>query len=330
MIRPVLLLWLAAVCPLAAQQKAEVEQGPFKYKVRTAGTVMENGIFRLKATIEGRADRVWSATGTWAGPGKNLAVLLNREFAALQDAHASTDQNVLEDRWKPVYQPSPVRCPRECFILRSFVTSGQWVKPRTLLFEAAAHLRMVGRVRPEDAPYIENGQTLEFWAADKPAQHYQTLIGNYSLDTADGKTSSGGSFHMDMPPALFLPPRTRWEGIIIPYQNPNALLVPTSALLNFDDGIYLPVLVSTGMTSEGRTEIISGVDAGRGILVLPSERLGGAQRYKKAVDAEALRRRLERDSRAEPEPAPQFTRDAEPAPPRRRRPADMGEDPYAE
>jgi hypothetical protein len=246
-------LLLAALCaaPASAQEAGVVRRGTIDQVVAVAGTVLPTDIFRIKSTIEGRAARVWTTTGVWVNEEQNLGVLINKEFAALSDARNTTDQSVLEDRWKTMYQPSRLRCPSTCYILKAFARSNAWVKPRTLLFEAAAHLRMTGWVRPEEAHLVRDGMTLEYWAVKDPKKRFTTKIVHYVRDVQGLKVQPGGTFTMDlvMSPQHFFPPGTQWAGLVVPAKKSNVLMVPTSALIRFGGDVYLPVRVSTGITT---------------------------------------------------------------------------------
>ena len=76
--------------------------------------------------------------------------------------------------------------------------------------------------------------------------------------------------------------------------------------------MYLPVRVSTGATTQGMTEITSGVEEKRGALVLDDARLFGAERHQP-------------DAARNIEPAPSETKHATIIDD-----TDYGEDPYAE
>lgn len=281
-------LILAALCaaPASGQQAGIVRRGTIDQVVRVVGTVLPVDIFRIKSTIEGRASRVWTSTGVWVGPEQNLGLLINKEFAALSDAKESTDQNTLEDRWQTVYQPTRLRCPYTCYILKAFARSDVWVKPRTVLFEAAAHLRMTGWVRPEEAHLVHDGMTLQYWSLKDPKTRFSTKIVHYVRDVQGLKVQPGGTFTLDlaMEPEHFFPPGTEWAGIVVPNKKDNVLIVPTDALIRFGDDVYLPIKVSTGITTPDWTELSAGVDEKRAFLDLSDAQLRQAQRHKMEAD----------------------------------------------
>ena len=323
-------LIFAAFCaaPATAQEAGVVKRGTIDQVVRVVGTVLPIDVFRLKSTIEGRASRIWTSTGVWVSPDQNLGILINKEFAALSDARESTEQHVLEDRWQTVYQPTRLRCPYPCYILKAFARSDVWVKPRTVLFEAATHLRMSGWVRPEEAHLVRDGMTLQYWSLKDPKKRFSAKIVHYVRDVQGLKVQPGGSFNLDlvMGPEHFFPPGTEWAGIVIPARKENVLMVPTDALISFGDAVYLPVRVSSGITTPEWTEIAAGIDEKRPILNLGDPQLRQAQRHKMEADLSLL-----------PQGAPEGGPSAEDSrQPQRgegelREPdSNLGEDPYSE
>lgn len=308
-----------------AQTPLEARRADLPLKVRVTGTVVTQDIIRLKSSIEGRVEEVLTSTYAWAGADQPLGTLANKEMAAILDSHTTTDQGVVEERWKKVYRPTPFTCPGGCFVLRIFVRPKEWLKPKAVLLEAARGLRMVGRVRPEDAHWIKDGQPIEFWAVKDPSRRRQAAVAHYILDIQGSRANPGGSFWMDMPPSRYFDPGTEWEGFIIPLTKKNVIVVPTEALIRHAGAVYLPVRVSTGITTDALTEIEAGVEPKRQILPLDDARLKNAPRHRPEADQGAIDRRLrEEELKSHPEPKPEKSRPL-PEPE-----ANYGEDPYAE
>jgi hypothetical protein len=324
-------LVLAALCaaPASGQQAGIVRRGTIDQAVRVGGTVLPIGIFRIKSTIEGRAAKVWTSTGVWVGPDQNLGLLINKEFAALSDARESTDQDTLEDRWQTVYQPTRLRCPYACYILKTFARSDVWVKPRTVLFEAATHLRMTGWVRPEEAHLVRDGMTLQYWSLKDPKSRFSTKIVHYVRDVPGVKGTPGGTFTLDlvMGPDHFFAPGTQWAGIVVPNKKDGVLMVPTDALIRFGDDVYLPVKVSTGITTPDWTEISAGVEEKRSFLNLSDAQLQQTQRHKMESDLFIPAPSAEE---AAPPPAEESPKPARDRGDLREPDSNLGEDPYSE
>lgn len=295
---------LSLCAPAFSEQPLEVKRGNLKVVVRVRGTVVAKDVVRLKGTIEGRVEDVFVSTWTWASDGKVMGHLANKEMAALLDMNKTTSKGVYEERWKRVYAPTEIKCPSDCFVLRRFIKDKEWVKPKALLFEAALTLELVGRVRPEDAHFIRDGQKLEFWAVDDPSKKLTAKITRYVLDLQGQKVEPGGSFAITLSPDRYLPPGTEWEGTLVPVTRKNVLMVPTDALIKYNDAVYLPVRVSTGITTQALTEITAGVENKRRILVIDDARLKSSARYKQEVDYDAINRRVQEDyMRSKPERA---------------------------
>ncbi len=327
MIRAALLAALCAV-PAFSQQAGVVHRGTIDQVVGVVGTVLPVDIFRIKSTIEGRAEQVWTSTGDWVGPDQDLGVLVNKEFAALNDARESTSSSILKDRWKTVYQPTRLHCPSPCYILKAFARSNVWVKPRAVLFEAAAHLRMTGRVRPEEAHLVRDGMTLRYWSLKDPKTRFSTKIVHYLRDNQGLKIQPGGTFTLDlaMRPEHFFPPGTEWAGIVVPTKKENVLMVPTNALIRFGDDVYLPVKVSTGITTPDWTELSAGAEERRPFLNLSDAQLRQAQRHKMEADLSIPTPSGEEEAPpAEDSPKPRRSQSS-----LREPDSNLGEDPYSE
>ncbi|HEX4046364.1 MAG TPA: hypothetical protein VH309_00940, partial [Elusimicrobiota bacterium] len=255
--------------------------------------------------------------------------------AAMIDARGGDQQGVMEDRWSRVYRPTPVRCPDTCYVLRVYVRAHTWVKPQAVLFEAASKLKMVGRVRPEDAPLIRDGMELTFWSLKDPKRKLTGRVERFILDVQGEHAEPGGTFTLDMTPDRYFDPGTDWEGEIIPLKKTDVLMVPTASLIEHDGAAYLPIRVSTGVTGTDFTQITAGIEERHEILILDDSQLRGEARHARTFDREALEeRRREDDGSASPAaPAADAPGDAQPA---ERQPATIddkdygGEDPYGD
>lgn len=325
------LVFLAAHASAATQ--AKVRRGNLEVRVKVTGTVIADDIFRIKSTIEGRVESVLTSTYVWRGADQHLAFLAHKELAAMLDSKGTQNVDILEDRWQRVYRPTSARCPDTCFILKNFLKPKTWVKPESVMFEAASTLKLVARVRPEDVSWIRDGQDLVFWPLNDPKRRLKGRVTRFVLDIQGENVTPGGTFTLIMSPDRYFNPGTAWEGEIVPMSKKDVLYVPTGALVREGGVTYLPVRVSTGITTQGLTQITAGVEINRDVLVLDDEQLRGAERHKQEVDVEALRRRARAERGEEEVSGPALG----PAPVRKTRrhaevidDIDYGEDPYGE
>ena len=284
-------LSLTLAAPSSGAEISTVRRGDLVVRVKVSGTVVPDDIFRLKSTIEGRVESVPASSNTWRGADQALAFLVHKELAAMLDSKGSQSQELLEDRWQRMYRPTPIRCPGTCFVLKVYAKAGSWVKPQAVLFEAAGTLQMVARVRPEDAHWVQDGQMLTFWSLKDPKKTYQGRVNRYILDLQGGKFEPGGTFTLDLSPSRYFDPGTEWEGELVVAEKKGVLMVPTAALIRHGDSVYLPVRVSTGLTTATITQIASGVAERHEFLILDDAQLKGSERHKQVVDRAALERR---------------------------------------
>jgi len=332
-------LFAATLLLLAVRADAltatRVKRGDLEIKIRVTGNVIADDVFRIKATIDGRVESLLASTYTWRGADQPLAFLAHKELAAMLDSKGTQNVDILEDRWQRVYRPTPARCPNTCFILKNFLKVKSWVKPESVMFEAASTLKMIGRVRPEDVTWVRDGQEFTFWSLKDPKKILKGRVTKFILDIQGEKVTPGATFTLTMSPDRYFDPGTEWEGLIIPLNKRDVTYVPTDALIHAADGIYLPVRVSTGITTQGLTILTSGADVHREILILDDSQLHGADRHKQSAESIAPKDRaaVRRDD-GEPAVIPAGPTPAEK---KRRKHAqvledsvDYGEDPYAE
>ena len=277
-----LLAAILALCPALtrAATPAFVRRGELVFRVHLTGTVVPADVFRLKSNIEGRVESVTASSFTWMTPDKTLATLAHRELAAMLDADRVVGQqeDLAEERWGKAYRPTPIKCPETCYVLKIFAKPKIWMKPQALMFEAARSLKMVGRVRPEDARHVNNGMDFAFWPVRDPSRRLYGRIARYVIDVPGENATPGASFSLTMGPDRYFPPGTEWEGELIYQKISDVLLVPTAALIEHEGAVYLPVRVSTGPTVAGVTQIAGGVEERRNYLILNDQELNGTER----------------------------------------------------
>lgn len=335
-----LLAALLAALPLAPVARAAtldvVRRRDVLFRVKVAGTVEARGIFRLKSTIDGRIEEVLISTGAWHAPADTLATLSSTELAAMLDARGSQDKSVMLDRWGKVYRPTPIHCPDECYVLRSYLRPKSWVRPQAILFEAARGLTMVAHVRAEDVKKLRApGLILTYWTDADPENRRRTPVTTLILDSP-GEAKSAAHFEFPLSTRLYFPPGTAWSGEIIAHVDRDVLTVPSEALIKSGPFYYLPVRVQTGPTADGVTELTSGVEEGRPYLLLDDAQRHGAER-----GGAVLPNVPSGETPDEPAPAeaPTAAKPAAPAPATKPVPApapptpapqrDFGDDPYA-
>ncbi|TBR22651.1 HlyD family secretion protein [bacterium] len=317
---------VAALCvPAAAQQAstgtvgvAKVRRGTMKLLVRVQGTVRPEQVYRLKSTIEGRIETVVKKANSWSDERDPIGTLLTKEMAALVDSNSSTPTGELEDRWQRVFQAVPIACPGRCFVVKVYAQPGTPTQAGTLLAEAAGKLRLVGRVRPGDTAWVREGQLVRFWDKKDPERRQAAKIERFVRDVQGEKVVPGGTFTVLLTPDAWLAAGAEWEGLIEAEVKKDVLSVPTKALLVKDGVAFLPIRVSTGVSTYDETEIVAGVPDGAPVLVLDAAGAAGLERH--APEPEPMERfALEKGElvpKKKPKPVPAEPEDElAPAPP---------------
>lgn len=287
---------LAAALPAAAQQAssgpaagvARVRRGTMKLLVRVQGTVRPEQLYRLKSTIEGRIETVTKTANSWSSDRDPIGTLLTKEMAALVDSNSTTPSGVIEDRWQRVFQAVPILCPDRCFVVKVYAQPGALVQPGALLAEAAGKLRLVGRVRPGDTAWVKEGQTVRFWDKKDPSRRQAAKVERFVRDVQGERVVPGGTFTVLLTPEAWLAAGADWEGVIEADVRKDVLSVPTKALLVKDGVAFLPIRVSTGVSTYDETEIVAGVPEGAPVLVLGPEGASGVAAH--APEPEPLER----------------------------------------
>ncbi|MBI3298967.1 MAG: HlyD family secretion protein [Elusimicrobia bacterium] len=270
--RAALLLSLALAAPTGAQDTAvssapasavgKVRRGTMKFLVHVQGTVRPEQVYRLKSTIDGRIESVDKKPNTWADERDPIGTLLTKEMAAMADSNATTPSAVLEERWQRVFQPIDIACPGRCFVVKVYAQPGTQVKAGTLLAEAAGKLRLVGRVKPGDTQWVREGQTVRFWSKKDPTRRQTAKVERFVRDVQGQRIIPGGTFTVLLTPEAWLDANTEWEGVIEAEVKKDVLSVPTQAILVLDGEAFLPIRVSTGVSTYDETEIVAGIGEG--------------------------------------------------------------------
>lgn len=328
-------LLLAGPRPAAAQQAVQVRRSDLQDNVHLAATVVEinRDVIRLRAAIDGRVEDLDVSTGSVFAGGKALGHLANKEMAEILDSHSTTEQGVMEERWKQVYMPTPIECPSDCYVLRVFVKNKEWIKAKSLLLEAALEhkYQLVWRVRPEDAPWIRDGVELEYWASDDPTKRYKTHVSGFVLDIQGERANSGGSFTLTLPATRRYESGASWEGIALRWAKKDVLVVPTGAIIEYGGASYVPVKVTTGITTRELTQVYTGLSEKQDILVLEDADLKEATRHVwhdgEGIPLPQPEKKVEKaeKERSKPEPEPGHKIKSLPDPD-----ATYGDDPYAQ
>ncbi|MFA5140828.1 MAG: hypothetical protein WC728_16500 [Elusimicrobiota bacterium] len=249
---------------------SEISRGVIRVLVHTDGTVRAEDVFRLHSTIEGRVEQIDVSSFTWVRRNRPLLHVLPKEMAAIMDTKAPTPGQIIEERWERYYKPKPVDCASECFILKIFAREKTWVQPQTLLVEAARKLRLIGRIRPGESQWIKKGQLITFWAKAAPKERHQSRVDSFKLDIQGQRVDPGGTLTVLLNRGRYLDPGTEWEGYVTAVEKRDALRVPTGALIIHDGQAFLPIRVSTGITTREITEIVSGLPDHAKVLQFPA------------------------------------------------------------
>ncbi len=240
------------------------------------GTIAFKKREKLEAPFDGRVETVNAQEQTWVKAGQPLAYLADTKAAALLDSRGMNPKQAVLDRWKSLYSLMKVSCPRDCLILHRFVSEGRRIKTGDPLFQVAYRVALFGKIPPEYARYVKDGQELVFWPASNALKKKKTRVQNYSLDQTTAPPM--GVFNSFIPVRRY-PQELQWAGrITLAY---DVLAVPTSSLISYQGKVFLPMEVVSGITTKELTEIKASeaLTNHSPILTLKDVELNKASRY---------------------------------------------------
>lgn len=242
-----------------------VKRGELTQRVLVSGTVAAEGVFLVRAPVAGRVEEVSASTGNWSAAGRPLALLADKQLAALRDAGGDPGRES-QAKWREMFKPAPAACPADCYVLGVRVSRGAWVEAGQPMFEAARGLTLRGRARWQDEQLVKDGQELAFWPADRPTRRHTAKVARYE------RGENGGTFVLELEPGTELRHGDEWDGEVVVKRLTDALLVPSAALIRRGGDVYLPVRVTPAETVGTTTRLASGVSEGQAYLSLDEER----------------------------------------------------------
>ncbi len=214
------------------------------------GSIVFENQEQLKAPFDGQVETADAQEQTWVKAGQPLAYLTDIKTAALLKYRGMTPKQAVLDRWKSVYSLTKVSCPQDCLIMRRFISEGQGIKTGDSLFRVAYRVALVGKISPEYARYVKNGQDLFFWHGSDTLRKKKTDVQNYSLNKT---TAPPFGVFTSFISVQHYPRQLQWTGRITLAQN--VLSAPTSSLITYQGKVFLPMEIVSGITTKELTEI---------------------------------------------------------------------------
>jgi len=239
-----------------------------KLQVKQSGTFVKKGQVLLEfyspditaALAEYLATYRLKTSSTVLNSARQRLHLLNVSDETIQQVEKQGNVDVLV----------PITAPRDGIITRLGVSQGMYIKPDMELFSVIdlSSVWVIVDVFEEQLNWLKLGNKAEVNVAALPGMTWNGQI-DYIYPELNAKTRTlQVRLRFDNAKGLLKP--NMFADVIV-YGGPkeNALTIPSEAVIYSEDGIrvitlnnknrYVPVTVTTGMTTRGKTEILSGL-----------------------------------------------------------------------
>jgi len=253
--------------PGHGQSVVSVERGQVAVIEPLSGTVIPAEKEVIAAPGEGRVEALPIPTQSPFRKREVLAIVSGPDLAAIIDSHATTPQEVVQERWQKIFKPMRLRAPFDGFLLETKVGLKEKVKADQSLFVVTRRLQFEAAVPLRASSALKPGMRAWLWRPANPALHFpgalrEVLPGVPVADKA--------RVRVDLLPAedIALPlPGTVLEGSVTVSERRNVVVVPSAALQHVEGRSFVAVEVKEGISDGQRTEILAGLSAGQAILV---------------------------------------------------------------
>lgn len=260
------------------------EYGALREVISATGTIEPQNRLAIIPPISGRIDQIYVQEGTEVKAGQQLAIMSSTDRAALLDAASAQGPDQVK-YWSDVYKPTPILAPIAGRIIVRSIEPGQTVNSGTTILVLADVLIVKAQIDETDIGKVAVGQqtdiTLDAYPEVKITGKVKRI--SYESKIVNNVTIYTVEIAPNNIPAIF---RSGMSANIeiVRLQKNNVLLIPERALSYTGTGVSVliktpsgqqQVNVKTGLSQNGKTEIISGLTDKD--IVLIAERRGTAR-----------------------------------------------------
>lgn len=266
--------------------------------ISAPGTVVPRNRVEIIPPIGGRIEKILVQEGDYVRKGGVLAVMSSTDRAALLDV-ARTESPAQGNYWENVYQPTRLFAPLNGQVIVRGVEPGQTVNASTVVFVIADELIVKAQVDETDIGKIKVGMpviiSLDAYAGQSVTgnvdhiSYESTVVNNVSVYDVEIRLPVVPSYFRSGMTATAQIIRTQKENVVavpepaIQYGKHGTFLIPkSSAKPRSKPGNHANVIrVTTGTSTDGWTEIVSGkVNVGDSFLIPKQDTEGGKKRSK--------------------------------------------------
>jgi macrolide-specific efflux system membrane fusion protein len=277
-------LWRWQQSPAApAMREVRVARGDIEVNIQATGTVRPRNRLEIKPPLAGRAEEVLAQEGQFVRRGQILAWMSSNERAALLDAARAKGEEEVK-RWAELYRPTVIVSPIDGTVILRAIEPGQSFATTDSLLVVADRLIVEAQVDETDIAQVKLGQTATIVLDAYPGESIPAKVSAvaYESKTVNNVTT----YTVDVLPEkvpVFMRSGMTSNVLFRVSQRQNVLWLPSQALRQKNGASVVQVPgeaggkavetpVETGLSDGRRTEIVSGLEEGRAVLV-PDVRL---------------------------------------------------------
>jgi macrolide-specific efflux system membrane fusion protein len=258
-------------------QTIAVTQGTIKQTVEATGAITPLNRVEIKPPIGGRIEQLLVHEGDHVKAGQILAWMSSSDRAAILDAARSQGPDQLK-KWEDDYKATPIVAPLSGVIILENVVVGQTIDPSIVVYAMSDYLIVLGQVDESDIGKVHIGMQSMITLDAYPSK---TVEGKVFDMLYEGKNVSnvityGVKVKVPQVPPFFRSQMTANISFIVQSKD-NAVLVPVSVIKEAngaktvmvpdEKGKPEPRVVTTGIESNDKIEILSGLQPGDKILL---------------------------------------------------------------
>lgn len=258
---------LSALC--FAESVVVVERADVQVLQPMSGTIVPGEKKILNAGFAGRIEALPVPSQSPFRHKETLAIISGRDLAAIIDANATTQQQIVEARWQKIYKPARLRAPFDGFLLETRAGLKEFVKADTPLFVVTPDLSFEAIVPLAGTPGMSKGMAAQVWRPSNP----ELKIPGRVKEVLPGVPSPGkATVRVDILPAddIAMPlPGTVMDGQIAVAEKKGVITVPVGAIRHAEGRTFVSVEVEEGLSDGVRTHVTRGLTPGQVILTTP-------------------------------------------------------------
>lgn len=279
-----------------------VEEGPISLKIKAFGSVKadENKVSHIHSYVEGWVQKLYTkefqkfiekdaplfelySRDLQLTQREYLLELRFKEKSAGSDslsklkALGMSDKQINElQKTQKISPLVTIYAPQKGYIDNLNIREGMWVKPETTIMSITdpSTVWIIAEVFPAQLSLIKQNQNVKIYLPFDPQKTWQGKVDYIYPEIDPSSLTSKIRVILDNPDYFFkanMPVEVEFEGT-----SKNALIVPSEAviwesdkarvIIALEEGKFQPRSVTTGVESEGRIEIVSGLNKGEKIV----------------------------------------------------------------